>query len=83
MTLTAEWLGLSCEASSLGLHSRELAIIYDFLDVFLLSLLMPKIVHTINHENLAGGTFWNGNFDILIVFTLWKLRIVFRSDFEA
>ena len=34
---------------------------------------MLKIVHTINHENLAGGTFWNGNFDILIVFILWKL----------
>ena len=41
---------------------------------------MLKIVHTINHENLAGGTFWNGNFDILIVFTLWRLRVMFRSD---
>ena len=40
---------------------------------------MLKIVHTINHENLAGGTFWNGNFDILIVFILWKLSGEFQT----
>ena len=44
---------------------------------------MLKIVHTINHENLAGGTFWNGNFDILIVFILWKLSGEFQTPTSA
>ena len=69
-TLTALW------------GARPLFMIFGCFPLF--SLLMLKIVHTINHGNLAGGTFWNGNFDILIVFTLWKLRVMFkfRSDLE-